>query len=293
MLKPLLTTIIIASSAFAGTMNIPFTMMGMGMSDGFYVDEYKAFDVAGKTVTNYTVTLVSCDGTHNSISTTCEDWDTEFFIGDWTYGNPVTQYAVYVRGYVTSPEYKYASHNYASVLLNIEVEYELNTIFDAVDKSINLNFENTIWADIHYKINNGGQLNYRMTKSGDKFKQIIFQAIQNGDVVEYYTTSMNSQSQVTSSPWQSFTVSGLVDLLTPSVTSGIINVTSTENLDWIDVHYTINGSSQYNYRMSGAQKEFSFPIPQQLEADDVISYWFTYSLNGQGNTTTPNSFTQP
>lgn len=192
----------------------------------------------------------------------------------------------------------YGNVDSTDVVVELQLSFAVtNTVFHPFDKSIRFQIDNAVWSDIHYKINGGPQQNYRMTKDDHTFIQIVFQALQNGDVIEYRTTSANAQGQVTESAWTSFVVSGLLDLLTPSYDVnqytgvGTIGVLSREKLDWMDVHYTINGSSQYNYRMSGAQYEFSFALPQDLNAGDVVSYWFTYSLNGQATDTVPQSST--
>lgn len=209
-----------------------------------------------------------------------------------TGGNAVGSSTVEWYGYISSQYYGQPTANASLITLRAQFSFVgTDSAFDPADRSLNVSLPNTNWADIHYKINGGGQLNYRMTKSGDDYKQTVFQALQNGDVIDFYTTSEVIGGGAVTSSWESVLVQGLPDLLSPSYNAGVFSLSAASNLDWVDIHYTINGSSQYNYRMSGAGKNFSFSVPQGLNAGDVISYWFTYSLNGSATSTVADSVT--
>jgi hypothetical protein len=173
---------------------------------------------------------------------------------------------------------------------SVQISYDLDehTIFDGATKTIHLEMPATQWADIHYKINNGGQLNYRMLKNGDAFSHQVQVAIANGDVVEYRTTSLGTNGVVVESPWDSFVVSGIVPFLqNTAVTNNAITVTSQSNLDWIIAHYSVNGSSVYNRTMQSNATEHSVLIPEfTLVAGDSVSVYFTYHVNGSATTTT-------
>lgn len=209
-----------------------------------------------------------------------------------TGGNAVGSSVLEWYGYISSTYYGQPTANASLITLKAQFSFAAAVgAFDPADKSLNVTLANTNWADIHYKINGGSQLNYRMTKAGDDYKQIVFQALQNGDVIDFYTTSEVIGSGVVTSAWESVMVDGIPDLLTTSYSAGTFSVGASSSLEWIDIHYTINGSSQYNYRMSGAGTSFSFTVPQQLYAGDVISYWYTYSLNGSASDTVADSVT--
>lgn len=213
-------------------------------------------------------------------------------------GNPCSNGDIFsLDYYVSGDELHWQMHTYArwenaahnanvngtmmEIRLQISYATDETSIFDSTDRSVNLDMPNTLWADIHYKINDGAQLNYRMTKNGDSFKQVVFQALENYDQIKYSTTSQNASGEVSTSPWTMVLATGLADLLSTNVSGSTLSLSSLSNLEWVDIHYTINGSSQYNYRMSGAAKSFSFTIPQDLISGDVITYSYTYSLNGR------------
>ena len=55
--------------------------------------------------------------------------------------------------------------------------------------------------------------------------------------------------------------------------------------DWVDVHYTVNGGTLYNYRMSQNGNTHTLTtIPEYVvgdfNPDDTIRYYFTYEKNG-------------
>ncbi len=164
---------------------------------------------------------------------------------------------------------------------DVQISYTQLNQFDGANQSLTVELPNTVWADIHYTINGGAQLNYRMVKDGDAFTQVIAQALSNGDGIEFYTTSYSDATGISESDWSSVTVTGIVDLLSTSFDGQIITLHATQNLDWVDLHYAINGSSQYNVRMSGSLSEFTYAIPQTLVEGDVITYSYTYALQGR------------
>jgi hypothetical protein len=178
---------------------------------------------------------------------------------------------------------------------SVQISYDLDehTIFDGATKTIHLEMPATQWADIHYKINNGGQLNYRMLKNGDAFSHQVQVAIANGDVVEYRTTSLGTNGIVVESPWDSFTASGITPFLQNiAIANNTISATSQTNLDWIIAHYSVNGSSLYNRTMQKDGTSHSVLIPEMtLVAGDTVAVHFTYHVNGSATTTTPVSIT--
>ncbi|MCG8538932.1 MAG: beta-1,3-glucanase family protein [Clostridia bacterium] len=58
---------------------------------------------------------------------------------------------------------------------------------------------NTQWVDVHYKINSGNQLNYRMTRNGSTFTQDI-ENLNHGDVISYSFT-YNNGTPAYNTPW--------------------------------------------------------------------------------------------
>ncbi|WP_231187213.1 glycosyl hydrolase [Haladaptatus sp. DYF46] len=61
--------------------------------------------------------------------------------------------------------------------------------------------------------------------------------------------------------------------------------------NWVDLHYTVNGSTQYNYRMNNPNGDTHTltTTPDYVVGDfssgDVIDYYFTYENGGTGNDT--------
>ncbi|WP_190303853.1 fibronectin type III domain-containing protein [Haladaptatus sp. R4] len=58
--------------------------------------------------------------------------------------------------------------------------------------------------------------------------------------------------------------------------------------NWVDVHYTVNGGSQYNYRMNKSGDTHTLETtPDYVVGDfssgDAIDYYFTYENGGTGN----------
>jgi hypothetical protein len=65
------------------------------------------------------------------------------------------------------------------------------------------------------------------------------------------------------------------------------------NVTAVDAHLTINGARAANVRMQqGADGRF-VAGPLSLRADDVVSYWFTYFVDGRGHDTAAQSHTMP
>jgi beta-glucanase (GH16 family) len=61
------------------------------------------------------------------------------------------------------------------------------------------------WADLHYTINGGGQLNYRMTASGTNHSYTVT-GIPSGATVRYFFTIGNSSGGATDTAWAQFTM---------------------------------------------------------------------------------------
>ncbi|MGL1934435.1 MAG: hypothetical protein OCD01_05425 [Fibrobacterales bacterium] len=299
--KLIFGTALMAATAFAGTYTYQHADASVGLPDGVrapYKEKTITLDTENEIIA-ISVTMSECKATLYDITTytystaSCNDWELYDVETDYRI-NGNNLYQVGIDAKVRNPNHTsnlvYSGND---IFLTIAVEYTSTSVFDANDRSLNLTLENTEWADIHYTINDGGQLNYRMIKTGESaFKQELFQNIVNGDVIEYYTTSFTNGG-IESSQWSTTTVSGIVPVAEGSYTPATqtLALTAIKNLQWVDVHYSINGSSQYNYRMSGSQKYFSFVIPQIVTTNDIIEYNFTYSLNGVSTNTASQTVT--
>ncbi|MFT7559713.1 MAG: CxxC motif-containing protein (DUF1111 family)/predicted lipoprotein with Yx(FWY)xxD motif [Flavobacteriales bacterium] len=72
-------------------------------------------------------------------------------------------------------------------------------------------FVNTAaWADIHYIINNGGQLNMRLTQSGGR-NALVLNGLSDGDIVEYNYTYWDADgNRAIETAWQAHTHGGVI-----------------------------------------------------------------------------------
>jgi hypothetical protein len=64
---------------------------------------------------------------------------------------------------------------------------------------------NAPWADAHYTVNNGAQINVRMTVSGTNNLYTV-SGLKIGDVVRYFYTIGNTAGGATDTTWQSYTM---------------------------------------------------------------------------------------
>jgi hypothetical protein len=194
-----------------------------------------------------------------------------------------------VSFYIYNSPNPYAHTHIFDYKIQISYNSTVDVLFDGPSKAIQLHIPATQWADIHYKINNGSQLNYRMLKNGDFYTHKVQAPIQNGDVIAYRTTTLNLSGVAVESAWETFTVSGILPFLAPAtILNNVISVISLSNVDWIIAHYSINGSSQYNRTMQSNATNHSVLIPEQtLVTGDVVQLHFTYHVNGSATTTSP------
>ncbi len=187
--------------------------------------------------------------------------------------------------------------------------------------------DTTNWADVHYTLNSADQQNFRMVPSGDTQTHVL-SGLANGDIINFNFTYQNNSGEVLETPWLSYTHTdevnspdsdndGVSDLqdncpntpagaqvdangceLPVSVTPEGISVTSATSVEfyvnnsgWADVHYTLNGAGQQNFRMTHTANR-NIKTLAGLTTGDVIDFNFTYLAdNGQVIETTWASFT--
>ncbi|MCP4133735.1 MAG: glycoside hydrolase family 16 protein [bacterium] len=146
------------------------------------------------------------------------------------------------------------------------------------------------WADVHFKINGGGQMNHRMSADGNVHTHAL-SGLNNGDLVSYYFT-YEKNGLAYNSPWKSFSVNDIGAGGTPndgcsdsevdysySINSAAITFESNVYSIWGDVHYKINGGGQMNYRMTADGNTHTQSLSGVTEGD-VIEYFFTYEKDG-------------
>lgn len=151
------------------------------------------------------------------------------------------------------------------------------------------NQTSTTWVDVHYRLNGGVPQNLRMTYSAitGRLEQKVL-PVAAGNALAYSFT-YNKGGPAYDTPIFTFTVGGPgggavtftngVDQQNSSVVT--LWLKPSQPIAFADVHYTINGVGQQNFRMpfNSAIGRFEKTVTA-LSAGQVISYWFTYSLTG-------------
>jgi len=150
------------------------------------------------------------------------------------------------------------------------------------------------WADVHYQLNGGATQSLRMTFNAatGRHEQNVLTAVATGNTLTYrFTYGKNSLAYDT--PSFNFTV-GSTGGGTGGGTAGSFTFTHGVDLagstatvwfqpgqpiNFVDLHYQVNGGAQQNFRMPAAGGRYQQPI-SNVVAGQVISYWFTYSLTG-------------
>ncbi len=73
------------------------------------------------------------------------------------------------------------------------------------DTSVEFYANTANWADVHYKLNGGGQQNFRMTSTGNTSSYALAN-LSTGDTLDYSFTYLANNGQVVISDWRSFTL---------------------------------------------------------------------------------------
>jgi len=150
----------------------------------------------------------------------------------------------------------------------------------------------TTWVDVHYRLNGGVPQNLRMIYSSTarRHEQRVPSPVAAGNVLAYSFT-YNKGGPAYNTATFSFTVSsrgGGGGALTftngvdqPSSSAATLWLKPSQPIAFADVHYTINGAGQQNFRMplNSASGPFEKTVTA-LSAGQVINYWFTYSVTG-------------
>lgn len=143
-----------------------------------------------------------------------------------------------------------------------------------------------VWVDAHYKVNSGGQLNYRMTynSTAGRWEQTVT-GLAAGSKIDFFFTYEKS-GLAYDTAWFAFTApsaeytQGIAVVNTTKVTAWFKSST-TPKATWVDIHYKINGGAQMNFRMTYSS---SLARWQQtigaLRTGYVIDYYFTYEKGG-------------
>ncbi|HUG25525.1 glycoside hydrolase family 64 protein [Piscinibacter sp.] len=175
----------------------------------------------------------------------------------------------------------------------------------------------TTWVDVHYQHNGGAVQSLRMTfnASAGRMEQDVLTPVATGDSLSYRFT-YNKGAPAYNTPTFSFTVGstgggggddggsgsgggggggggssgggsgtggdGLafthgVDV---SGTTATLWFQPAQSITFVDVHYTVNGGGQQNFRMAASGSRYQQNVITPVASGDVIAYWFTYSVTG-------------
>ncbi|MFZ6027001.1 MAG: glycoside hydrolase family 16 protein [Chloroflexota bacterium] len=175
----------------------------------------------------------------------------------------------------------------------------------------------TSWVDVHYKVNNGAQQNFRMTynSSAARWEQTVT-GLSLGSAISYSFTYFTTAGYDT--PWYAYThSSGATNTPTPlpatatatvasgnGFTYGVTNVNATRAKPWfkpsgwtagyVILHYKVNNGTQQNvnmaYNTSAAQWEYSV---SGISAGQTLSYSYTYQKSGLQYDSSWYSWTKP
>lgn len=170
------------------------------------------------------------------------------------------------------------------------------------------------WADLHFRLNGGPQLNIRMQNAGTLNTWSVG-GLSSGDVITYtftyfdpsagaaYDTTLATYTHGAPPPDSDH--DGVIDAddLCPGTPSGTavdadgcaaatgvtgLQVTGSDAIEfyvntfsWADVHYLVNQGPQLNVRMNQMSGTNVWPLTG-LVTGDTVTYWFTY-WNSAGN----------
>jgi hypothetical protein len=135
------------------------------------------------------------------------------------------------------------------------------------------------WVILHVTIDGSRTTNVGMPATGSSYT-IGSLPILPGDTLSYsFTYSVNGQAydtpQYSHTLSASFVPKAFFTQVASTTTGSEVVVTSEAQLAWADLHYTVNGGTQLNVRLT--QQGADYVQPVALHAGDVLRYSATYS----------------
>jgi hypothetical protein len=168
--------------------------------------------------------------------------------------------------------------------------------FDQYFQSIIFQPSSTIdWVILHVTIDGTRTTNVVMPEIGTSAAagpayEIGSLPVLPGDTVVYsFTYSVKGLAQDTPQFSYALPASWVPTTFSTNVTGGAITVVSTAALAWADVHYTVNGGTQQNVRLT--QQGSSYVQPVTLKPGDVLQYSVTYATGAAVFDTAPAQYT--
>lgn len=169
----------------------------------------------------------------------------------------------------------------------------------------------TTWVDVHYRLNNGPQQNFRMmlNTGAMRYEQSVANAAAGSSTISYSFT-YNKGAPAYDSSWFTYlggSSSGNTSTPPPTTstppppTSSALSFTQgtsasgstatlwfkpSQPISWVDVHYTAGSSPQQNVRMSFNASTARYEKAVTVSPGQTINHWFTYSVNGTVATNT-------
>lgn len=119
---------------------------------------------------------------------------------------------------------------------------------------------NASWVDVHYKINSGTQLNYRMTYNSNTARYEQNVTVGSGDILSYFYTYNNGTSAY-DTPWFTYTVasggtaaspiiSGTIYKITSKVSGKVLDISGASTSDGAKtIQWTDNGGTNQQFKV--------------------------------------------
>jgi hypothetical protein len=208
--------------------------------------------------------------------------------------NYTINYSVTSRGCMDySPSSNCGAMHMTILWNNTEEPLNFDYSFWPGDRKLAIYMDSIEWADIHLTINNGPLLNYRLQKSGDNLlTQQLPTYIKNGDVVRFHMTYKKISQAPQSSERAAVNIKNLTEYFRETLYGyGYVYAQIAEDAENVIIHYSVNGKAYENvYMDSWDQRTFTYHM-QNVQAGDVITYFFTYFVNGLATDTQVKNYT--
>jgi endoglucanase Acf2 len=146
------------------------------------------------------------------------------------------------------------------------------------------------FVDIHFKLNGGQTLSYRMVNNSQGWQWIIA-GLKKNDIISYsFTYEKNGLAVDTASSQYTYPIDPQNEFK-QSISGSQFNFIPNNPSKFVDVHYKINNGGQQNFRMINNNGTWTYPI--SLRSGDQVAYSFTYEKNGLAVDTQWFNYTQP
>lgn len=155
------------------------------------------------------------------------------------------------------------------------------------------------WVDIHYVMNQTNQQNIRMEKNSiTNLFEVMVYGVNSGDSIIYGFTY--DSSGVKSYGWSMYLVGDIEietqDVIFTNTMVGDVNhlkisIGFTEAVNWVNIHYLVNFTSQQNLQLTLNTTNNRYEISiVNFSNSDSLAYSFTYEIGTAATTTIWNTY---